>query len=382
MGRVITAFGAKETPKFREITGKLVQLQVELAKDKVDQNKVKSLKYDIIPRFTRDIGSSDRLDGFYNAPIVYTFFDKKTVEEIEDRAEDRKKRANSLSKSKGNPLSEINHNTVNHTNAVVETEPKKDNSIDSSDVKPKSDNSVASQPAKELEIDRGKEKDNAINFTQIENNVEQKASQKVKDDSEQLTNLLTQAKKEKDNYEKLLDISREIEKLSATTSYQEQKTEVGTIKDQLNKLNPVKYQASVIAEINDLKTKGLDEETQQQVAAVQQGKITDPKKLEAVKDKVKESSGKKEANNLVKSLLAKAKEIKEKVTKGKFKGLESIKKQTQETLTKIYEFSFSSNVFHQKVYAENREKMEKSVAELKALSFDNNQTTAPTRQIP
>jgi len=84
LGRVITAFGAKETPKFREITAKLNELETELKKNEVNQSRVSSLKNEIIPKFTRKTeGEYHDLDDFYFSPIVYTYFNKNLVKEIE-----------------------------------------------------------------------------------------------------------------------------------------------------------------------------------------------------------------------------------------------------------------------------------------------------------
>jgi hypothetical protein len=90
LGRVITAFGVKETPKFREITAKLTDLETELKKNEVNQNRVSSLKNEIIPKFTtKNEGDYDNLNDFYFSPIVYTYFNKNLVEKIEQTRSNR-----------------------------------------------------------------------------------------------------------------------------------------------------------------------------------------------------------------------------------------------------------------------------------------------------
>ena len=68
-------FGAKESVKFQEITDKLTELEIEIKKSEVNQNKVDSLKNYIVNK---------RKDAFYDSPIVRNYLTtEKLVEEIE-----------------------------------------------------------------------------------------------------------------------------------------------------------------------------------------------------------------------------------------------------------------------------------------------------------
>ncbi|CAG8527376.1 9708_t:CDS:2 [Ambispora gerdemannii] len=213
--------------------------------------------------------------------------------------------------------------------------------------------------------------------------VRQEVAKKNKTTGDELSRLIREAQ-ELTNYQELEAKLKEIDKYQGEVAYNEQYLEeINQLKIRLGNLDKDKYGKKVIKEIEDkltesgIKEKDLDEETKSDLVKIRNGEIKDISKINEIENKIVTKTGDKKSTDSLNKLLEQAKKLVNDIIKGNADYLE---KELKKIKKGLYDFQYSSNVYHNKAYQSKEKDVKSMLTKLENYSVQSN-TNQPSKDL-